>query len=107
MALAPSEPIMRASKACCEAPPSSAMTWGDSGLVVGVLAKEVLRECWTPWTMDVCLWCPYDPDCFRSSNAPPPSVLSFGACGVWERSESMRPEAEVSARPRGREASWG
>lgn len=56
-------------------PPFEAMILcGLSGLtLVELLKLLVLRECWTPCTMLVFLWCPYDTEGFLST-----SKLCFG-----------------------------
>lgn len=78
--------------------------WGLRGLtLVELLRLLVLRECCTPCTMLVFLWCPYDTEGFRST-----SRLCFGRdCedGVTPRGEALRVLAALTARPRVRDGS--
>lgn len=71
---------------------------GLNGLEFVEPAKLGLRECWTPCTIDICLWCPYDRLGFLSM-----STLCFGRewpdAGVTARGEALRRLVALSALP--------
>jgi hypothetical protein len=71
--------------------------------LVELLRLLVLRECWTPCTILVFRWCPYETEGFLST-----SILCFGRdCeeGVTPRGEALRVLAALAARPRVRDGS--
>lgn len=87
-------------------PPSCApasIFCGLNGLVLPDASALGLRECWTPWTIEVWRWWPYDCDGLRST-----SKLCFGfswTTGVVPLGDAVpvRAPFALSARPRVRE----